>query len=257
MDPVTQAKLLALNRAFYSAVADPFDATRQATAPGMVALVEQLPAGDPVQGLTVVDVGCGNGRLARLLAGRGAPVLYVGVDANPALLAHARAQTATLPGLTAHFVEADLAYPGWEESVPRPQPAGFDVVACLATLQHLPGYALRLATVAALARLLRPGGLLALSLWQFLDDPRLVAKQVDWATYHIAPAAVEPGDALLPWQQGTYAVRYVHQVNTAELADLAAQSGLEILNTYRADGKRGDLNLYAVLRQTAAPRRQS
>ncbi len=253
MDPETQAKLLALNRAFYTAVADPFDATRQATAPGMATLVAQLPPETSARPQTVADIGCGNGRLASVLAARGVPVIYVGVDANPALLAHARNRTAGLPNLTAHFVQTDLAQPGWEEALPRPHAQGFDVVACLATLQHLPGYALRLATVAALARLLRPGGCLALSFWQFLDSPQLAAKQLDWATCAIDPTAVEPGDALLPWHQGTYAVRYVHQVDAAELTRLAAHSGLEIITTYRADGKRGDLNLYALLRRAATP----
>lgn len=249
MDPETQARLLALNRAFYDAVADPFDATRQATAPGMVELVKRLPTGDTTRPLTVADIGCGNGRLARLLAARGTPVAYVGVDDNAALLAHAQAQTAALPGLTARFVQADLAQPGWETQAPRPSAGGFDVVTCLATLHHLPGTDLRLATVAALTRLLSPGGVLALSLWQFFDSPRLVAKQVAWAACDIDPAAVEPGDALLPWQQGTYAVRYVHQIDAGELARLAAATGLVIDATFRADGKEGNLNLYALLRR--------
>ena len=246
MDPETQARLLALNRAFYAAVADPFDATRQATAPGMVELVRRVPRGDATHPLTVVDVGCGNGRLARLLAAQAAPVVYVGVDANAALLAHAQAQLAPLPGLTASFVQADLAQPGWEAALPAV--GRYDVVACLATLHHLPGYDLRRDVVAVLARLLRPGGVLALSLWQFLDSPRLVAKQVDWAACELDPAAVEPGDALLPWQQGTYAVRYVHQIDAAELARLAQDCGLTISTIYRADGKEGNLNLYALLR---------
>jgi tRNA (uracil-5-)-methyltransferase TRM9 len=151
--------------------------------------------------------------------------------------------------LTARFVQADLAQPGWETKVLHPSADGFDVVTCLATLHHLPGYDLRLATLAALTRLLAADGVLALSLWQFFDSPRLVAKQVAWAACDIDSAEVEPGDALLPWQQGTYAVRYVHQIDTGELACLAAATGLVIDATFRADGKEGNLNLYALLRR--------
>ena len=85
MPPETQAQLLDLNRRFYAAVAEPFDATRQANTPGKVKLAAQLPLAATAT-TTLVDVGCGNGRLAWLLEERGLPVAYVGVDANAELL---------------------------------------------------------------------------------------------------------------------------------------------------------------------------
>lgn len=247
MHPDTQAQLLALNRRFYATVAEPFDATRLATPPGKVELVARLPLAGGAPPTTLVDVGCGNGRLAWLLEERGLPVDYVGVDANAELLTRAAAHTADLRHVQARWVQADLADPDWIEAVPRPA-SGFDVVVCLATLHHLPGIALRRRVVRGVAALVAVDGLIALSTWQFLSSARMASKVVAWDAVGIDPATVDPGDALLPWQQGGYAVRYVHQIDAAEVAALAAQAGLEVVDSYQADGKEGNLNLYTLLR---------
>lgn len=260
MDRDLQRKLLSLNRDFYATVAEPFDATRLASSSGKSELVRRLDletlamsAGLP----TVADIGCGNGRLAWLLDERGVPLDYVGVDANAQLLAAAQAHTAELRHVRARFVQADLAEADWPAQLVKPKRAasegfdreGFDIVTCLATLHHLPGYDLRQRVAQQLAALVAPGGLVAISTWQFLTSPRFVAKQVDWAQVGIDANEVEPGDALLPWQQGAYAVRYVHQIDMDEVTELAAAAALTIESTFFADGKEGNLNLYALLRR--------
>ncbi|HXF63827.1 MAG TPA: class I SAM-dependent methyltransferase [Caldilineaceae bacterium] len=254
-DPETRRRLLALNRRFYDTVVEPFDQTRRAWPPGQRRLLALLPHGDAQRPLRVADIGCGNGRLACILASRGTPVDYVGLDANPALLALARAHCAGLPHVQARFVQADLAEAGWSAALngDRRFDHYFDIVACLATLQHLPGFDLRAAAVREMAGLLAPDGLLVLSAWQFLTSERFVAKQVSWAEVGIDETQVEPGDALLPWAQGGYALRFVHQIDLAELTALAEAAGLALVEHYRADGKEGNLNLYALL-QAAQPR---
>lgn len=254
LSPV-QERLLALNRQFYATVAVEFDRTRQSLPLGMTTLAAKLGAtlaGRPLlQGskqVSVLDAGCGNGRFARALAQAGVRCAYTGLDADARLLQLAREQTGDLPesaGLPVRFVQADLADPAWAAALGPG--ARFDAIACLAVLHHFPGLALRRRLVAELAALLKPGGVLALSTWQFLTAERFTAKLADWATIGVEPAEVEAGDALLPWNQGAPALRFVHQLDLPEVEALAAAAGLAVVDSFRADGKEGNLNLYVLL----------
>ncbi len=246
MTTTTQQRLLALNRAFYAAVADEFDRTRAGLPAGWAAVLKHIPQGSAGAPITVLDAGCGNGRFARALDGLGIPFCYAGLDVDAALLARAAQNTGELIHGTVRFVPADLAEPGWSNNIAA-QPPAFDLIACFAMLHHLPGYTLRLQVVKELASLLAVGGRLVFSHWQFLTSARFVQKQIAWQTVGLADADVEPGDALLPWQQGGYAVRYVHQIDEEEMARLAHAAGLTVVETFYADGKEGNLNLYTVL----------
>jgi SAM-dependent methyltransferase len=234
----------------------------------MVELAGRLAARSPGQKaspLAVLDAGCGNGRLARALAGAGIACHYTGLDADAGLLLAGAEQTQGLPGLSVRFAQVDMARAGWldelgaQSSAPAGESTGpmaatalqparqvFDVVACLAVLHHFPGLNLRARIVQELASLLAPGGMLALSTWQFLSSERLAQKQVEWDAVGVDIADIEPGDALLPWNQGTHALRYVHQLDLPELQALAAAAGLTLAAAFRADGKEGNLNLYTL-----------
>src|SRR4051812_30515699 len=114
MDTETINRLNAINRAFYTTVADDFDQTRGAAWPGRQRLLPYLPLP-----LSVLDVGCGNGRFAlflhdNLAAGQprhnaDAPLLsYHGLDSNPALLAHAHNALAGKTSLSVTLEERDV-----------------------------------------------------------------------------------------------------------------------------------------------------
>lgn len=86
-------------------------------------LLSRVPAEDPA---TVVDLGCGPGRLTALLAGRWPEADVVGVDSSPQMVGTARA------GQRLSFVVGDLRT--WR--APRP----VDVLVSNATLQWVPGH---------------------------------------------------------------------------------------------------------------------
>jgi 2-polyprenyl-3-methyl-5-hydroxy-6-metoxy-1,4-benzoquinol methylase len=242
-------QLLALNRDFYAAAGAAFDATRQEIPPGMLRAVAHAPVGRADAPLRVLDAGCGNGRLVHALASLGRPVDYLGVDGDGGLL-DAAARRAAPSGVRRRLLRADLATPGWEAVLPQ---RTFDFILCLATLHHLPGRALRSRVLGELAQLLGSQGRLVVSAWQFADSPRLVARTLPWSTIGLSEEDVEPGDALLPWDAGVHAVRYVHLIDEAELDDLATDAGLVCLESWRADGRSCDLTLYALLAPMRSP----
>src|SRR5512143_174878 len=100
MDSVTAARLIELNRDFYSRFGGAFSATRGRLQPGVLRILRSL-RGDE----SVLDLGCGNGELARELAKRGHRGPYLGLDFSLPLLREAASQPA---GFSARFVQADL-----------------------------------------------------------------------------------------------------------------------------------------------------
>lgn len=232
-------RLLALNRAFYATFARSFAASRPTSDPALVCILPHIP-----QRASVLDVGCGNGRLALLLDRERPGATYLGVDAVPELVELARAQADELVTIAAEFRVADVARPGWGGGLPG---APFDCVVVLAVLFHIPGFDLRVGVLREIASLLKPGGCLILSTWQFLGSARMRRKIVDWTEVSIAEESLETGDYLLDWKREGRGLRYCHLVDEAEVQRLAAESGFRVRQTFCAGGREGNLSLFAIL----------
>ena len=145
MSPAVAGQLVALNQAFYARLAEPFARSRQAPQPGFARLRTYLARPGPA----LLDVGCGEGRLGRYLWAQQAISAYAGLDFSAALLDQARATVA------GQFWRRDLTRPGCLDDL-----GPFGAIACLSTLQHVPGRGNRQRLVAEMAAHLLPGGLL-------------------------------------------------------------------------------------------------
>jgi SAM-dependent methyltransferase len=232
MDESIVRRLVELNKDFYERFAEVFSDSRSRPQPGYSRLLEYIPPRNP----TVLDVGCGNGRFGRYLTEHGIAADYTGVDFSDSSFLRL---TNDVPG---RFVDRDLSQPGSLDGL-----GNFHFIACLSTLQHIPGRANRLRFLKEMRDILRPGGFLALANWQFMASARQRRKIVPWSEVSLHPLELEDGDYLLSWQRGGYGVRYVAYLDAEAIKEMADASELRVVSLYYSDGHEGFLNLYSIL----------
>ncbi len=238
MEQEISQRLLWLNDQFYQTFAVQFSATRQRLQPGVRRMIETFP--DPAR---ILDIGCGNGELARQLAERGQQGEYIGLDNSPGLLEIARLTLSSGTMLETVFHQTDLSNPDWDKMLGDKT---FDVICAFAVLHHIPGDSLREAVISKLAARLAGGGVFIHSEWQFLNSQRLRNRIQPWETIDLLDSQVDPGDYLLDWRGGGTGLRYVHQFSSPELSRLAEKAGLCIQSEFKSDGENGQLGLYQV-----------
>ena len=138
MESKVQQKLLKINQIFYQRYAGSFSATRGRVQPGVRSLLKTIHQND-----VILDVGCGNGSLARALKARDFQGQYLGVDMSAELLANSKQMICEDDESSFHFQQIDLADQDWTNFITA---APYDWLVSFAVLHHLPGAAFRLKT---------------------------------------------------------------------------------------------------------------
>ncbi len=239
MDARIQSRLLRINQNFYDQYSSSFSCTRNQVQPGIHRLIPRFGSNT-----SILDVGCGNGTLARALAAQGFSGHYVGVDMSIDLLTKARELLGTPENGHYTFQQVDLASPNWHNALP---PGQYDWLVSFAVLHHLPSDDLRLQTVLTFNKLIKPGGFVVVSVWQWHNSPRLRQRVQPWSTVGINPEELDAGDVLLDWRADeTPGLRYVHTFDEASLSNLATRAGFKVCEGFLSDGKSGDLALYQI-----------
>lgn len=252
MRPETARALIALNNRFYEQNAATFSATRQAPWRGwaeVLRIAREHGIGRDGETLRLLDLAAGNLRFERFLVDEAAPAALAAtaIDGCPSLLDEPAPAPLRIRRVHLDVLGALLD----NRTLPAIGPA--DLAACFGFMHHVPTAELRGLVVGALVRATRPGGLIALSFWRFMDDPRLArqARAVEDAAAAgpLDLADLEPGDHLLGWQGAAAPPRYCHHADEAELDALARGAGGRAREVARfsADGPAGNLNRYLVL----------
>jgi 2-polyprenyl-3-methyl-5-hydroxy-6-metoxy-1,4-benzoquinol methylase len=237
MNSGTAARLIELNRDFYTRFGDSFSATRHRIQPGVRRVLEILHGDE-----NILDLGCGNGELARVLAQSGHHGSYLGVDFSRPLLRDAE----SIPeGFSATFKQVDLtqvsAFSGQLLAH-----SGWSLITAFAVLHHIPSLEMRLNILRTVHQLLKPAGLFVHSNWQFLNSAKLKARIQPWEVVAVSGSEVDAGDYLLDWRSGGAGLRYVHHFDEHELKELAEASGFHVKDIFYSDGETGNLGLYEV-----------
>lgn len=194
----------------YDRIADHFSQTRHQPWPEFSVLADILQAGN-----SLVDVGCGNGRLAEFVK-KIKGIEYTGTDLSQGLLAHAKTEYPEYSFV--HGSMLDLPFSA----------DTFDVVTSIAALQHVPSKTYQVKALREMYRIAKPTAVLFMLNWNLYQDAL-----PDY--FSAAKAAFksqwEPGDALVPWKnaQGELqAQRYYHGFTINELVDICTEAGWHV-----------------------------
>lgn len=134
----------------------------------------------------------------------------------------------------------------------------FDATVSFGFMHHIPSQALRLQFLRRLIKRTRPGGLVMVSFWQFMNNEKLAQKAHE--THQRAldvlnlPARLvaefESGDYLLGWKDTQLFFRYCHHFSEEELDSIveALASEASLVSRFTADGRTNNLNTYLIFR---------
>ncbi len=170
------------------------------------------------EGVSVLDVACGNGRLSEFLSTKN--IQYTGIDGSQKLITIARERYPTT-----QFIVGDM------QSLPF-KDASFDVIACLAALQHLPSRLTRLQALHEMRRVVVPGGRLLMTNWN-LYHPDMLFK------FRLLRLLWGDRDVMVPWKLSSDHIvdRFYHSFLLRELQELLHESGWRVEDLQYANNR--------------------
>ncbi|MBI5766138.1 class I SAM-dependent methyltransferase [Candidatus Falkowbacteria bacterium] len=212
-------RILHQTRETYNRIASDFSDTRSKWWPGFGNFAKYAKPGDKV-----LDLGCGNGRMATIFAE--ANISYLGFDNSLALIKIARDRFKEIAGV--RFEMGDIINLELKEK-------DFNLVFLIAVLHHLPTKELRLKVLKDIYNLMAQGGRLVIynwnlwslgrrgNYWRYLFD---FADKIKLGVWGLK-------DAFVPWKlRGDWQPRYVHSFFKGELKKLLQQAGFAIEDIY-------------------------
>jgi ubiquinone/menaquinone biosynthesis C-methylase UbiE len=224
MDRETAQQLIKETTENYNTISEHFSKTRKAQWYSVSALIEQYIS----PGQTVLDLGCGNGRIADLTSEIKAR--YTGMDVAPQMIEIAKQLHPDLPFAVGSIVETGFA------------DASFDHVLMIASFHHVPSHEMRVEALQEVYRILKPGGIVIMSNWNlhqwiFLRQRLRTNIQKLFGHHHR-----DYNDLLIPWKSSLgeqKADRYYHSFTKKEMEGLVGATNFRILDHfYDSNGMR-------------------
>ena len=229
MDNKYALKLLQQNKENYNKIAREFSGTRGGPWKDLAILFEYITPNDKV-----LDLGCGNGRLYSAIKDKKAQ--YVGADNSEELISIAQKNYPE-----ASFQVADALKLPFKDS-------SFDKIYAIAVLHHIPSKELRRQFLQEAKRVLKPDGLLIITVWKLARIKRIKLLIKFSILKILHRTKLDFGDILVPWASGNK--RYVHQYTKQSFKKDLKQSGFNIQKSgFLKLPKRKDSNIYAVVKK--------
>ncbi len=212
----------------YNLIARDFSRTRENVWPEALFLFEEVL----IPGDKVLDLGCGNGRWFEVFQKQG--IQYVGIDNSEKLIKIAQEKHSQ-----GNFKVADAFDLPFSDN-------SFDKVYSIAVFHQIPSRKFRLKFLEEANRVLRPGGLLILTVWKFHQKETLLLLIKYTILKLLRKSSLDFGDVFYSW--GDKIKRYYHVFSKRELVNLVKKSKLKIQKTgiiKNKDGNRRNIYLIA------------
>src|SRR4030066_1624453 len=220
MDKDFAKYLLKKTKQDYNLIAEDFSNRRRMIWLEMQFLLDKYS----LSGEKVLDLGCGSGRYFEYFKGKN--VSYFGIDNSEKLIEIAKSKYPQV-----NFQVADCLSLPFSDNF-------FDKIFSIAVLHQIPSKDLRVQFLKEAKRVLKPGGSLFLTVWNFrkLKEFFLIFKSI--VLKLLGLSKLDVGDFLEPWSKKTK--RYYHYFTKNELIDLARKAGFEIKESGIIRNERGN-----------------
>jgi len=216
----------------YNLIAEDYARTRAFIPEDIRALGEYTESGD-----RVLDLGCANGRLSEVIKNKN--VIFWGVDVSEKLIGIAKEKYPEAKFQIASGL--NLPFSG----------NYFDKIYSISVIHNIPSKEFQLQYLAEAERVLKPGGLLILRVWDFWRKKEGVRLFLKYAFLKlIGRSKLDFGDVFLPWKDSATGKakvqRYFHCFTKTELENLTKEVGFKIKKIWR-EGKDPRTNIYLVV----------
>jgi 2-polyprenyl-3-methyl-5-hydroxy-6-metoxy-1,4-benzoquinol methylase len=217
------------------------------------------------QKISIMDVGCGNGRMLEFYASRllesSAKTLQktelFGIDISAGLLNMAEKRLESFgPQLSYKLDRIDVTDESKLGQVIVENDTSYDLISIIALLHHIPTQEQRISLLAELGKKIEPRGYLIFTTWEFLEEPQLAKKLVtaEKLAQYLKEHELElgKGDHIMSWGKNERSYRFVHAFDTEEKKELIEATGLNLIREFKDDGRNGKLNHIFILQAPSA-----
>lgn len=181
---------------------------------------------------TVLDFGCGNGRLLEILLAKN--IDYIGLDVSEKLinLAQKRKDELSVTQST-QFLKIENNF----KKIPFPSEK-FDTIYSIAVFHHLPSKKIRLAVASELYRLLKKDGFIIVTVWDLWQARYRKNIFKNWKDKIFKKSELDFNDCWVSFtdNEGQKFNRFHHAFTKINLKRLFNRSGFEILECRRING---------------------
>lgn len=169
------------------------------------------------EGESILDIGCGDGRVFEIFKGKG--VSYAGIDVSEEAIDKAKSRwSKEIAEGRADFHVGDILRIPVEDG-------RYDAVVAAGVLHHVPSEEYRARAVSEMARGVRPGGYVLIAVWNLWRMKywgvllhQLFGKRNNW----------DFGDLKVSWRKSRFS-RYYHAFRMVEIRKLCEVAGLEVV----------------------------